>query len=171
MPLTFGRPETSEQAWIRLPDRDNPLYKTDQVFEHLAHLKDWFIETYIHILDGKWTSLENRFAPLSVQDMTFMKQISFVPGPPLVIAEWKHLPDNLAPWNEVFPTGDNEYRWWQVCPIIPQPKLPPGISFISVETNKSCDLIEQTRISDVDSEFELGWIDKAELKKLLKILR
>jgi len=164
--LTFGKPETVEQALLRLPDRTHPLYEKDQVIEHLAHFKEWFIETYLQIMGGRLARLDNRFAPLTVEEIIIMKNLSFARDKVLFTANWNFVPKTLYPWYKLYPTEDNEYRWWQVSEMLPQPKLPHGIKLVAIETNKEFNL-NQTgwRLND-QSDFEVGFTESAELKLL-----
>lgn len=168
--LTFGKPETAEQAYIRLPERDNPLYGSNETIQHLAHLKEWYVETYTKICRGVWSKkIEDRFIPLGAEDLDFIKNISFSLRMKLAEARWEFVPEDLCPWCDLFSTGDNEYRHWTIFKVLPQPELPPGILFIGLEADRGFDFIDW-QTTDSNPDYELGWTNEAELEILKKSL-
>jgi len=163
----FGSPQTFNQLILRLPTRRDPQYSSDPQVEHVVHFREWLV-SMLH-QDVITVPITERQAPLSQPDMNLLGQLGVRRGSPVFTANWSCLPPNDDFWQDVFPTGDNDYRWWQVCPIIRQAHS--DAKLYSVETNTRFVSVNTSTRFDSDSDFSVGFLFDIELDNLTKLLR
>ena len=166
--LVFGRPESSSQAMLRLPTRKHPDYDTEYgggPIEHLSHFEEHLTYLATEILNGMRPSLLERCIPLELEDMKVMEAVSFRRelGSALTVG-WEYIRAS-SHWGLFFPTGDNDYRWWQISEMTPKLEL-PSFSLFCIESNEQWvkERVEH-RFNDF-SEFELILLSSQELTSL-----
>lgn len=128
--LEFGRPRTSAQAWIRIPDDTHPDYKTDSSsYEHCAYIKRFIIQ-FIDRLErsgGTEIPLDNRMISVETDDLRLLFQVnSFYRNLETAFTvDWACLGINksLSVWNEFLPSGNDNYRWWQITTFKPETRF------------------------------------------------
>jgi hypothetical protein len=171
--LEFGLTEDPLQAMIRLPERSHPLYRSadGNPFEHLAHTRERLTE-----LVGAWTlgslselSLDERSIPLNVSDMVLMSEaMSFKRDltKPHTTIDWGYLDaEPINPWYYFYPTGDDNYLWWQITRMKPAFAL-SQFSLFSIETNGSFSIEENSFRFNSLSDFDLVMATSEEIEIL-----
>lgn len=175
MTLEFGRPKTASQAWIKIPDDLHPNYRIDGgSYEHCAHFRQFILGFLSSWVKGevKNLSLEARMAPLETEDIRLLFQVnSFYRdlGSPFTV-NWGYIePSNFSVWSSVLPSGDNNYRWWQITTLLPDVKF-GNYRLYCIEMNDRFSPEKTERRFDEGSEFELVFARKGEMKTLKKEL-
>ena len=165
-------PGNPERALHVLPDRSYPAYKTDEVVEHLVHLKENIIRIKeIYESDNFIPRPNDRFIPLGSDDIKELEKLSFRRGDVLATIKWECLIEEKAGhFEDIFATGDHNYRWWQFTKMVPEMALSENLKLVCIETNSNFNLEASTKRSDKNSEFEVGFAYDGELKFLIKHL-
>jgi len=168
MRLEFGRPTSVSQALYRLPGKDHSRYDKEEGVEHVAHFKKrltilhHLIENEVHI------PLEIRWIPLQIEGMKLLKTSnSFVRKPdPILTVSWEYV-SNKSYWGKnFFPSGNEEYRWWQISEMDPNIDL-PKYKLICVETNNQFD---KSTHYNKHSDFDLFIMKPEDLEFLAEVL-
>ena len=174
--LEFGRPGTSAQAWIRIPDRSHPDYKiVGSPHEHCAHLREFiigFLGSWVIGEAGNLT-LEQRMAPLETDDLRLLFQVnsfyrnldSAFTVDHACIGEGKP-----NPWVLFLPSGDDNYLWWQITTLLPDCKF-GGFRLYCIEMNDEYrpDTKDKSRFN-AHSKFELVFAKEKEIRLLKRDL-
>lgn len=167
--LEFGRPVDSDQAFLRLPTNDHPLYGSDTAIEHLAHLCLTLYELQSLDLTPeqlRQICLDDRLVSLSLEDIQLMEKVSFRRNGLIALAQHEYI-QSQNPWSLYLPSGDNGYRWWKVTDKEPDLRI-AGTRFVCIESNRRYKHMHDTQWrSDSDSEFDIGLLLPDELDLLV----
>jgi hypothetical protein len=173
--LEFGETTNPLQAMVRLPERSHPLYGSadGNPFEHLAHTRerlfDW-VNAWAYDSISE-LSIEERSIPLNVADMVLMSQaMSFKRNfeKPQTTIPWGYynaIEGN--PWFNFYPSGDDNYLWWQISIMTPGFNL-SQYSLHSIETNNTFRIKDNAVRFDDQSDFDLVLVTNEEIEMLTK---
>lgn len=160
--IGFGRPIFCDQALNRLPDRSHKLFAGDEVIQGLVFLKEVIQETR----ENRRYIFEKRFVHFNFEIMREMERISFKRDKSLFTESWSFVDEDLDPWGELLPTGDNEYQYWQVSTLTPD-SIIGGMKLISIEMNPTPFPKPISSLTRRDSEFFVGLAYEKEIKQLV----
>ncbi len=165
--LEFGKPTTDLQAIIRLPDSSHPEYELHgSAIEHLVHLKELFEDILIknqEIISN--LSLGDRWTPLALEDMKLLEEGSFrrdLENP--ITVDWEQIRRN-NPWSDYLPSGDDEYRWWQVSEMVPALSV-PSAKLVCIESNSKFHRTKTDYRFNEQSEFDIFVLTPEEFDSL-----
>lgn len=164
--LKFGRPDTPAQAILRLPTREHPDYEiTTSPIEHLTHFNEWLTGLVVRFPAALESPLLDREIPLEYEDVRLMEKFSFSrQKEERFTVQWGFIRKN----NElslIFPSGSDNYRWWQISRVVPKLDL-PRLSMICVETNRNFSLEDTEYRFNENSEFSFLLLTSEELANL-----
>lgn len=163
----FKKAGTFERAFARLPKPDDPRCKYDERAFHLARLREWLEKMQVKLPED----LKDRMLPFSQADIQLMGQESFWGGNVITAANWDFIPERLLPWSEILPTGDNEYRYWQVSRMEPAGRLLENLALVQIEMNPEFRGDASRYGVKTESEFLLGLAFEYELRILKEHFR
>jgi len=171
-PPEFGKPSTDSQALSRLPGPNHPEYELHgSAIEHLVHFRNYVVEML------SWTpregqeaihnpSIGQRWIPLGLEDMKLLEEGSFrrdLENPTTV--DWECIRRN-NPWSDYFPSGDDEYRWWQITDLVPALSV-PSAKLVCVESNSKFQATKTDHRFNEHSEFDIFVLTSEELNSLI----
>ena len=166
--LRFGRPESFEQAILRLPNTDHPEYKIiDGPIQNLNYLKETLESTLKRYEQERTFALEDRLVSLNLEDIKLMETISFkrqAEGSNIV--QWEYMrPENM--WSQIYPCTDDDYRWWRVTRMVPEFDSEGGLILIGIETNATFSTRDIFRHDGAKSEYDIGFVIPSEFDALV----
>jgi len=175
--LVFGKPATVEQALLRLPDGRHPEYGKDEggPIEHLVHFQEHLVEMLSEVQEQGLEYLLNsgidiRNIPLELEDIKLLERYSFRRDMDnSVTIQVEYIPEDNV-WSLYLPSGDDEYRWWQISKLIP-PLGIPSVELLCIEMNSKYIPEETSFRFDDDSEFEVFLLTTEELNSLYQLLK
>ena len=176
MGLEFGRPTSPEQALTRIPDGSHPNFQDpeneDVPYQAVAHFRE-FVEGFVKMCESgeaARTILEDRMEPMETDDLRLLFQLdSFYRDLKTSSTyEWSAI-NPESQWAYYFPSGDGDYRWWQITALDPDVRCGP-YRLYCIEINSRFFPIDSKVRFDDNSEFEMMFATEEEINSLKEAL-
>ncbi len=168
MALEFGPPKNFSQAWIRIPDKSKPDFNKTS-YENCASLRDHLFKLMKFSMSGTLDqlSLEGRTIPLETDDIRLLYQCNSFRRDldKATTVNWSCIWNNIEPWSQILPLGDNQYRWWQISNFEPDVKF-GDYRLYCIEMNDQFEGAESSTRFNERSEFEVVLVRETEINIL-----
>lgn len=174
MTLEFGRPTTTDQALIRIPnDWADGVFADGPMNAHNDGLKT-LIREFAAMGTGELLGdifIMFRMVDMTVDDMRILHRANsfYRDVENAFIADWEKIGSECDPWAIVLPHGVGGNRWWQIGTFQPDVRF-GSYRLYYIETNEEFSVGRTKTRFDENSEFLVGFATEVEIASLKKEL-